>query len=210
MARYASARSMVPEPGVGDPRTFVALRGEAAQGNGVRATPPGLKAAVAEGDGKWQMTPPSRSGSSGFNGSVAGQRRKPYYYFLPLTTSNKLQWGRRWSATETSSASSRCWVRTRCFNGAVAGQRRKRGVHWWEGQQGRRASMGPSLVSDGNGTSSPQRAGRQTRASMGPSLVSDGNEVRVIEESDIAAIGFNGAVAGQRRKPEAAKQGSKP
>ncbi len=158
-----------------------------------------------------------------FNGAVAGQRRKPAIFETHVIRSHlasmgpslvsdgncggsgyvakeltQLQWGRRWSATETALALAKPVRPDTRFNGAVAGQRRKR-------------CIGPSsdtFPTRFNGAVAGQRRKPHTMAteppldvaSMGPSLVSDGN-VWLLCATWISPAGFNGAVAGQRRKP---------
>ena len=65
-----------------------------------------------------------------FNGAVAGQRRKHPNVLSKLEPTTALQWGRRWSATETAYA-------------------------YGMPKAGLDASMGPSLVSDGNNRERP-------------------------------------------------------
>ena len=102
------------------------------------------------GDGNSRSVCFSCSGRCCFNGAVPDWRRKPR---AALTT---------WGAKTTS------------FNGAVPDWRRKlAGGRGFASRLGS-ASMGPSLIGDGN----PHRRrtiGTGEDASMGPSLIGDGN-----------------------------------
>src|SRR5512139_3510997 len=95
--------------------------------------------------------------------------------------SSKLQWGRRSSSTESRLAIAGQRLPGGRFNGAVDRRRRRAGEVRSRGPRRLDASMGPSIVVDGE---DHWRAGHdvEATASMGPSIVVDG------EADD--AIGF--------------------
>ncbi len=90
------------------------------------------------------------------------------------TAGDKLQWGRRFSATETLATATGETASPR-FNGAAAFQRRKLPSRGTSAGTIIVASMGPPLFSDGNFLCRTGQATPADDASMGPPLFSDGN-----------------------------------
>ena len=98
--------------------------------------------------------PPARDRSRKHRRSLQWSRRSAATETIlissPRVSSCRLQWSRRSAATETSHVSPPSRASRRSFNGAVALQRRKRGPARVDSRGANRASMEPSLCSDGN------------------------------------------------------------
>ena len=93
-----------------------------------------------------------------------------------------------------------------CFNGAVAEQRRRLVAEVVRALCVVLASMGPSLSSDGDLRKRLAAWTRLCGASMGPSLSGNGDRWPSSKKLRAACVGFNGAVAEQRRRQQVRRQ----